>query len=289
MWQTVLAYKYEDQPLSDIKAQKLVGWTELLKHNLKPKGYCFSRAAVLIPGTEDQCSADIWHANRYPRMTASIAKESVCLWNVVSGSRPPTASVLSRCQAFLRKNVWGLDKVTTHYMQRGIELEGVARASYLDMRPHVNVEKTGLWVHYDMPQLACSPDGIVFDNGSYGIIEIKVLKLLQNHSVCEVAEKMSNKELQSSCFRIDGDKLILKKAHAYYYQVQFQLGVTGLDWCDFILFSSKGPPSVERIFPDNIFINNILEANIKLWQSIVAPEVFEQRTPRYLAPFIIEY
>lgn len=59
---------------------------------------------------------------------------------------PATTSVLSRCKAFLRKNV-----------------------------------------------SACSPDGIVCDQGSYGIIKIKVLKLLQKHSVCEVAE--NNKDL----------------------------------------------------------------------------------------------
>lgn len=61
---------------------------------------------------------------------------------------------------------------TTHHIQRGIELEDVAKDNYSDMWSNVSVEKTGLWVHYDTPHLLCSPGGIVCDHGSYVIIGI---------------------------------------------------------------------------------------------------------------------
>ena len=35
-------------------------------------------------------------------------------------------------------------------------------------------------------------------------------------------------------------KCRLKRDHAYYAQVQGQIGVTGAKWCDFITYTSKG-------------------------------------------------
>ena len=34
--------------------------------------------------------------------------------------------------------------------------------------------------------------------------------------------------------------------HTYYAQVQRQMGITGAEWCDFVVFTKKGM-SVERI------------------------------------------
>lgn len=41
------------------------------------------------------------------------------------------------------------------------------------------------------------------------------------------------------CDSIDG-KCKLKVAHPYYAQVQGQMGITGADWCDFVIFTKKG-------------------------------------------------
>ena len=38
----------------------------------------------------------------------------------------------------------------------------------------------------------------------------------------------------------------LKRAHAYYTQVQGQMGCTGAQWCDFVVYTKKGM-SIERI------------------------------------------
>jgi len=38
----------------------------------------------------------------------------------------------------------------------------------------------------------------------------------------------------------------LKRDHAYFVQVQGQMGVTGASWCDFIIYTKKGI-CVERI------------------------------------------
>ena len=47
------------------------------------------------------------------------------------------------------------------------------------------------------------------------------------------------------CEAVNG-RCKLKKKHAYYTQVQGQMGVSGAKWCDFIVYTKKGI-SLERI------------------------------------------
>ena len=77
-----------------------------------------------------------------------------------------------------------------------------------------------------------------------GIAEIKCLKILRTRTVSEVFVNLQDshqrKTLNQQCFKIVGDKLILKHSHSYYYQVQFQLLITGFSYCDFILHNQRG-------------------------------------------------
>ena len=44
----------------------------------------------------------------------------------------------------------------------------------------------------------------------------------------------------------------------YFYQVQTQLHVTGLHWCDFCVWSPIGEPFVQRIEYDKEFMDKAL-------------------------------
>ena len=50
----------------------------------------------------------------------------------------------------------------------------------------------------------------------------------------------------NSCTLEEG-KVILKSKHKYYIQVQGQIGVTGMQWCDFVMWCGPGQLSVERV------------------------------------------
>ena len=52
--------------------------------------------------------------------------------------------------------------------------------------------------------------------------------------------------------------LNLKKDHSSYYQVQGQLGITGLQWCDFVILFQKGLIR-KRIKFDKLFWNSMIE------------------------------
>ncbi|XDV16378.1 hypothetical protein PO909_016123 [Leuciscus waleckii] len=298
MWETVLVYHYEDYDLPESHRDVITSLRSVYEANLLPKCsvQCISS---MIPGTVEQSSSDVWYSERYLRMTASTCKEAHKIWEVIANcEQKMSAAVKLRLLHYIRKNVWGLDRITTKHMNEGIKNEDRARDSYVLFKkktvPDFSCEKTGLFVSHRLPQLACSPDGLSYDpsTNSFGLAEIKILGLLQKKSPQECVDQynsgeMTSKDIQATCFTISDNKLVLRRSHPYYYQVQYQLGVTGLEWCDFVLWSVKGDPSIERIYSDSNFIADIINSNYKLWSCVVMPELVEMRAPRNLIPFIL--
>ena len=131
--------------------------------------------------------------------------------------------------------------------------ESLAAQLYVDKmtadgRP-VAIQKCGLCLHQDYRFLGASPDRVVYDSSivdHFGLLEIKCpYKAYTLHkTVSEACD-----EAQFCCALIDGHPW-LKKTHAYYYQVQGQMAITGLRWCDFAVWVGHGDLHVERIYFD---------------------------------------
>ncbi|XP_058628359.1 uncharacterized protein LOC131538502 [Onychostoma macrolepis] len=103
----------------------------------------------------------------------------------------------------------------------------------------------GIIIHPDAPHLAASPDAKVFnprETPPFGLAEVKS---------CDVEEVSQVKHL----ITVQG-QACLKKTHKYYYQVQGQLALSGLQWCDFIT-DTHTDFTVERIFRDEEIINSM--------------------------------
>ena len=143
-------------------------------------------------------------------------------------------------------------------MLYGLESEPRAIIKYEEETAN-KVCSSGLWVSPKLPFLACSPDALV---GKDTVIEIKSLKIFKQYTVQAVTSLSSTvpKEVLSrQCFRVKDGKCVLKRTHAYYYQCQHILLVTGRKFCDFILHAENGPDSVERIARDESLIAKISE------------------------------
>ena len=80
-----------------------------------------------------------------------------------------------------------------------------------------------------------------------GIIEIKSIKALRSKTI---DEWIKNGGPSNACVSFISGKLLLKRYHSYYYQIQLQLLITEAPFCDFILHSKIGPPYVKPICPD---------------------------------------
>ncbi|XP_041912133.1 uncharacterized protein LOC121677449 isoform X2 [Alosa sapidissima] len=131
-------------------------------------------------------------------------------------------------------------------MKRGAEMESEVAAEYSKL-VHVNYTPSGLVIHPTTPWLAASPDGVVYDpntNPQFGLVEFKCPNV-KNFVDCKYV-KMENGSPK------------LKKSHAYYWQVQGQLLLTGMQWCDFVVWAQEDY-LVQRIYIDTEVQKSIRE------------------------------
>ena len=133
-----------------------------------------------------------------------------------------------------------------------------ARKMQKQMHENFTVYDCGLVVNPSHPYLGASPDGKVFDPSStspFGLLEIKCPYTWRNNSVEEACQ-----DPNLPCAMINGVPR-LKRDHkqGYYAQVQGQLALSGLPWCDFVVYlSGSHSLCVERIYFDVDYWNNTL-------------------------------
>ncbi|MCG7868599.1 MAG: YqaJ viral recombinase family protein [Candidatus Thiodiazotropha taylori] len=274
MWSSLLEYKYSDYDLDNEHLQVLKEWREIFLQNLKVPNK--SNDPVLL--VSDQKS-DHWFTERRVRLTASTCHSVVSFQSDVAVSN------------FLNRKLWRTESISTVSLKYGLENEKTARQSYHSLKSgKVNVFETGLWVSNLNPELGCSPDGLIFDLDEperYGILEIKCPKILENKPVSEFLNSLTSKQLKHFCLQNVDGKISIKEKHPYYSQVQMQMGVTGLKFCDFVVWSSK-ETFVTRIKFDEKFWSAMKEKLIEFHHSYLCPELFEMRIPRELRALKIE-
>ena len=135
--------------------------------------------------------------------------------------------------------------VTTAAMRRGVKFEPRAAMIYANSAKggQVNIFPSGFIINPKSPWLGCSLDRRFYDlqaavSGSnpFGLLEIKVVK--------EGETDFNNVRYLS--FDPVTNKFTLRK-------VQCQLGLTGLDWCDFFCYISDDLFVCDRIYFDKNF------------------------------------
>ncbi len=194
-------------------------------------------AAVIEEQTQDQSECPLWKEMRKPRVTASRFHEASHVRGETSG------------QALARRILKGTKQ--TQAMKTGLDKEPEVLESYSDLF-NVNVSPCGFVVHPDAPYLGASPDAKVYDPNAdpcFGLAEVKCPDV---HTVSEARH-----------IKIVNGQATLKKSHKYYWQVQGQLAVTGLSWCDFIT-DTKEDLTVERVWRDSVMITQMRE-NLDLY------------------------
>jgi len=191
-----------------------------------------------------------WLEQHKYRLTASnFAK-------VVNRVRKPT-------QAMLRSLFEGSDLSRVRAIAHGRAKEKTARSIYAKKMqksaPTFAVFDAGLSVSPAIPYLGASPDGKVYDpiatGSKYGLLEIKCPFSKRGETLDQAAQ-----DPDFYLFKVGNSyKLKLDHNSGYYNQVQGQLAITGLRWCDFCVFlSESNEMSVDRIVFDQSYWNNEL-------------------------------
>ena len=183
-------------------------------------------------GTRDQCASEQWKSECKYRFTASK-------FQLISRRQ--------RNHSSFAQDLMYPKPFQSRYTKHGTKYEPVSIDMYQKYMKSkemlVYVFKCGFIILADLPFLGGSPDGKIIDPGSskpFGLLEVKRPEtkfLVSPFSACS--------DSNFFCYR-DGEKCKLKTSHAYYAQVQGQMGVSGVEWCDFVVYTKKGM-SVERI------------------------------------------
>lgn len=184
--------------------------------------------------TISQSNSNLWHEMRICMLTASNF-EKICK-AVDRDNCPPSLLKLLLGQ-------YGTD-IDSNALEWGNKKENHALQLYsrVNKKCHIkpSILKKGLHIDREKPFIGCSPDAI-FQCKCHGrkIVEIK----------CPYSK------------RFDNPKEVLQvkvQDKEYFYQVQGQMGLLGIDSCDLVLYTTKGI-SVESIDFDQEFFRAMIE------------------------------
>ncbi|XP_036072734.1 uncharacterized protein LOC112155807 isoform X1 [Oryzias melastigma] len=206
-------------------------FTEHQQLHFKSLEVTWEMANKIEYATRSQSTSADWHRLRKPRLTSSHFGE-------ICHAKPCT---LEKMADRLLKGVR-----QTAAMKRGLEMEADAIEEYCKLK-RVNYYPCGFIIHPDTPWLGTSPDGVVFDpteNTEFGLVEIKCPNVKSYVDYPHLKIKDGNLEL--------------KQGHAYYWQVQGQLLLTGVEWCDFVVFAEEDT-LIQRIYRDSDVMQKIRE------------------------------
>ena len=174
--------------------------------------------------TRKQSQSKVWYQQRAGRITASNLK-SACKTNT---AKPAKSLVKSICYPEAHK-------FSTAATRWGCKHEGRAREAYQReisrFHESLTISDSGLNIDPRWPYLGASPDGIVdCECCGMGVCEIKCPYAYKDSTISEAVGQ------KNFCLKKDEfGKIFLDKSHAYYYQIQAQIFICGVEYCDFVV------------------------------------------------------
>ena len=189
--------------------------------------------------TEGQNSNINWYKYRSGRVTASLV-HNVVKYRGNDLNNYIVKDIMSEGQG-----------VSTAAMEYGKERESLARELYQlkfqTDHDQFSIELPGLLVNHKYPHIGASPDGKVRCKCCHsGLIEIKCPYKYRSKSVQEICNENYHVYLGSS------GEMKLKQTSPWYYQIQCQLAVSELAWCDFVLYLEGSGSYKHQIHVDRI-------------------------------------
>ena len=157
-----------------------------------------------------------WHAARLGKVTASRVSDVMA--KTKSGPAAARSNYMAEliCECLTGRPT---EFFISGAMQRGTDLEPIARAAY-EVEKGVFVTECGLIDHPRIGSFAASPDGLV---GNDGLVEIKCPNTATHLGFIETE----------------------KPASMYQWQMLAQMACTGRQWCDFVSFDDRMPEHLQ--------------------------------------------
>lgn len=157
-----------------------------------------------------------WHQSRLGRVTASRVGDVMAKTKTGPSASRKNYMMQLLCERLTGKREEGF---TSAAMQRGTELEAIARSAY-EVDQGVMVQEVGFIPCPGIPMAGASPDGLV---GVDGLVEIKVPNTATHVDFIRTG-------------KIDS---------GYEWQMLLQMVCTGRKWCDFVSFDDRLPEALQ--------------------------------------------
>ena len=257
----------------DLKSEE----AKIMYQNEVKCSFSTSDRKLLEEKTRGQSKNEMWIKERKVRITSSHFSDIFKHVNIKDCVNPDN---------LLRNLLYA--EFDNQFLKWGRTHEPAARMKYkLQMKKQfkdIRVTECGLLILENYPYIGASPDGLVryTENGveMKGTLEIK----------CPASEKWKfqtpeecARDSRFYCNIVDG-KCVLKRSHKYYIQIQGQLGISGREWCDFVLWTLNGF-SIERIYFDKELWEQCLDKLKTFYFQCFLPELFSTRVKRGLPLF----
>lgn len=209
--------------------------------------------------TKNQNNSPDWYLYRAGRVTASVMK-SVCR----TAPGDPSLSLL--------KSICYPEKsLKTPAIAWGLEHERDALKTYEDQykqkHDDFKCSRSGLHLSASYPFAGATPDAMISCSCcGKGVAEVKCPYLLRDAT--------SFTEARSCLTEINGT-LQLPKQHEYYYQVQAQMTICRVEYCDFIVWAPN-LFHVQRIKRDSHFCDQMFATAQEFFVKAILPELFSK-------------
>ena len=192
---------------------------------------------------------EAWFAERLGRATASRIADIIARTKAGYSTSRENYMVELALERITGRRA---ESYTNAAMQRGTDLEPLARAAY-EASTGVLVAEVGMIPHPSIAMAGASPDGLVGDDG---LIEIKC-----PNSATHIRTLRSK-----------------KPAGEYVTQMAWQMACTGRSWCDFVSFDPRMPDGldlfVKRVHRDDAMLA-MLETEVEAFLAEVDKLVVE--------------
>ncbi|XP_067125337.1 uncharacterized protein [Centruroides vittatus] len=207
--------------------------------------------------TTKQYKQKLWFQYRAGRITASIMK-AACHTSLTN----PAKSLIKKiCYPFEHR-------FKSPSVRWGCEHESHARSKYEEKHAKLHhnfiIKETGFHVLPDHPFIGATPDGLVECNCcGQGVVEVK----------CPWCQRQQNIDENTPNFLVKENGIFtINKNSNYYYQMQTQIFVCNVEYCDFVVWTEKSL-HIERIYRDFTLWNTIIEKARNFFKFCILPEL----------------
>ncbi|ESO95360.1 hypothetical protein LOTGIDRAFT_160492 [Lottia gigantea] len=163
-------------------------------------------------------------------------------------------------------------------VQWGIDKEGQAREQYKKIKKAIHkvfeIQPTGLTLCGSHAFLGASSDGKVTEGDNVGVLEIKCPYSLKGTLINkkEIPEIMTMGD-KAFCLENTNTGQRLRHSHKYYAQVQGEMAIMGLPWCDFVVWTEaeKNNICIERINFDASYVTKMMPKLLAFYMEHIYP------------------